>query len=143
MTAGIVITVTALFGLAAAHSEVWHLAVGKVLISLANGLCVTALVTRTALSVDRGDTGIATSLLLVTRVVGYAVGVQLSGAILTAGTPPGSDVPAESAFVTGFVTADAVTALSLLIVRTRNKGVRECPAPIRRGTSAPHPGAGS
>ncbi|MEU8754778.1 MFS transporter [Streptomyces chartreusis] len=125
VTAGIVIMVTALIALAAVHSEVWHLVIGKVMIALANGLCVTALVTGTATSVEQGDTGIATSLVLVTRVLGYAVGAQVSGAILTAATPSGSDVPAESAFVTGFAIAAAVTALSLLVTRTMSKGVKE------------------
>ncbi|MFC8242114.1 MFS transporter [Streptomyces chartreusis] len=125
VTAGIVLMVTALIALAAVHTEVWHLVVGKVMIALANGLCVTALVTGTATSVEQGDTGIATSLVLVTRVLGYAVGAQVSGAILTAATPPGSDVPAESAFVTGFAIAAAVTALSLLVTRTMSKGVKE------------------
>ncbi|WCD94375.1 MFS transporter [Streptomyces sp. HUAS 31] len=125
VTAGIVLMVTALIALAAVHTEVWHLVIGKVMIALANGLCVTALVTGTATSVAQGDTGIATSLVLVTRVLGYAVGAQISGAILTAATPTGSDVPAESAFVTGFAIAAAVTALSLLVTRTMSKGVKE------------------
>lgn len=125
VAAGIGIMAAGLFALAAVHTEVWHLVIGKLLIALANGLCVTALVTGTATTVDRSDTGIATSLVLVTRVLGYAVGVQVSGAILTAGTPSGSDVPAESAFVTGFVIAGAVTALCLLVVRTMSKGVKE------------------
>ncbi|MET8748233.1 MFS transporter [Streptomyces sp. NPDC004728] len=125
VTAGIVIMAAALIVLAVVHTEVWHLVIGKMLIALANGLCVTALVTGTATSVHQGDTGIATSLVLVTRVLGYAVGVQASGAILTAGTPTGSDVPAESAFVTGFVIAGAVTALSLLVTRTMSKGAKE------------------
>ncbi|MDT0543339.1 MULTISPECIES: MFS transporter [Streptomyces] len=125
VTTGIVIMVTALTALAAVHSEVWHLIIGKAMIALANGLCVTAMVTSTATSVDQGDTGIATSLVLVTRVLGYAVGAQVSGAMLTAATPSGSDVPAESAFVTGFVIAGAVTALSLLVTRTMSKGVKE------------------
>lgn len=125
LTAGTLVMAAALIALAAVHTEVWHLVVGKMMIALANGLCVTAMVTSTATSVDRGDTGIATSLVLVTRVIGFAVGVQVSGAILTAGTPAGSDVPAESAFVTGFVMAGAVTALSLLVVRTLSKGDKE------------------
>ncbi|WP_432097639.1 MFS transporter [Streptomyces sp. bgisy100] len=125
VTAGVVIMAAALIALAAVHTEIWHLVIGKVMISLANGLCVTAMVTSTATSVDQGDTGIATSLVLVTRVVGFAVGVQLGGALLTAGTPSGSDVPAESAFVTGFVIAGVVTALSLLVARTMSKGVKE------------------
>ncbi|MGW4538328.1 MFS transporter [Streptomyces chartreusis] len=125
VTAGIVLMVTALIALAVVHTEVWHLVIGKVVIALANGLCVTALVTGTATSVEKGDTGVATSLVLVTRVLGYAVGAQVSGAILTAATPSGSDVPAESAFVTGFAMAAAVTASALLVTRTMSKGAKE------------------
>ncbi|MFG2767498.1 MFS transporter [Streptomyces rubiginosohelvolus] len=125
VTAGVLLMAVGLLGLAAAHTEIWHLVVGKALVALANGLCVTAMVTRTATSVDLGDTGIATGLVLVTRVIGFAVGVQVTGAILTAGTPSGSKIPAESAFVVGFVLAAAVTALSLLVVRTMSKGVKE------------------
>lgn len=125
VTTGVVLMAVGLLALAAVHSEVWHLVVGKVLIGLANGLCVTALVTSTATSVDENDTGIATSLVLVTRVIGFAVGVQLCGALLTAATPAGSDIPAESAFVTGFVVAGVLTTLSLLVTRTMSKGVKE------------------
>ncbi|GGR85475.1 MFS transporter [Streptomyces rubiginosohelvolus] len=125
VTAGVLLMAVGLLGLAAAHTEIWHLVVGKALVALANGLCVTAMVTRTATSVDLGDTGIATGLVLVTRVIGFAVGVQVTGAILTAGTPSGSKIPAESAFVAGFILAAVVTVLSLLVVRTMSKGVKE------------------
>ncbi|KAF2775017.1 MFS transporter [Streptomyces sp. OM5714] len=121
VAAGIVMMTCALFALALVHTQIWHLIIGKMLVALANGLCVTAMVSSTATSVDESDTGIATSLILVTRVIGYAVGVQVSGAILTAGTPSGSDIPAESSFVTGFVMAGVVMALSLLVVRSMGK----------------------
>ncbi|MGC9498814.1 MFS transporter [Streptomyces sp. WG7] len=125
VTAGVVMMAVSLAALAAVHTEVWHLVVGKALIALANGLCVTAMMTSTATAVDRSDTGIATSLVLVSRVVGYAVGGQLGGALLTAATPSGSDVAAESAYVTGFVIACAVTVPALLVTRTMSKGVKE------------------
>ncbi|WP_439657703.1 MFS transporter [Lentzea sp. HUAS TT2] len=125
VTTGVIMMAVALLAVAAVHTEVWHLVVGKALIAFANGLCVTAMVTSTATSVDQGDTGIATGLVLVTRVLGFAVGVQVSGAILTAGIPDGSDVPAESAFITGLVIAGVVTALALLVTRTMRKGVTE------------------
>lgn len=123
--AAVVIMATALLALSVAHTEVWHIVVGKALIALANGLCVTAMVTSIVSSVDESDTGIATSLVLVTRVLGSAVGGMLGGALLTAGTPSGSDVPAESAFVTGFLIAGVVALLSLLVVRTMSKGAKE------------------
>ncbi len=125
VTTGVVLLAISLLGLATVHSEVWHLVIAKVLIGFGNGLCVTAMLSSTATSVDEGDTGIATSLVLVTRVLGFAVGVQICGAILTAGTPAGSDVSAESAFVTCLVIAGVVTALALLVTRTMQKGVKE------------------
>ncbi|MDR7277245.1 MFS transporter [Catenuloplanes atrovinosus] len=125
VTAGVVLLVAGLLGLALVHTAVWQVVAGKALIALANGLCVTAMVTSTATSVDQNDTGIATSLVLVTRVLGFAVGVQFSGALLTASIPAGSDVPAESAFVTSFVMAAAVTTLSLFVIRTMSKGAKE------------------
>ncbi|MFG2686632.1 MFS transporter [Streptomyces sp. NPDC048405] len=123
VTTGVVMMAVALVALAAVHSEVWHLVAGKALIALANGLCVTAMMTSTATAVDRDDTGIATSLILVSRVLGYAVGGQLGGALLTAATPSGSEVAAESAYVTGFVVAGVVTSLALFVTRTLRKGV--------------------
>ncbi|GIJ50624.1 MFS transporter [Virgisporangium aliadipatigenens] len=125
VTAGIGLMTAGLIAMAFIHTEIWHLIVGKALISLANGACITALVIKTATSVDQGNTGTATSLVLVIRVLGFATGAQLSGAILTAGTPAGSEVPAESAYVTAFVIAGVVAALALSVVRSLGKGVKE------------------
>ncbi|MEU5510355.1 MFS transporter [Streptomyces fungicidicus] len=122
---GVVMMAVSLIVLASVHTEVWHVVVGKALIALANGLCVTAMMTSTATAVDANDTGIATSLILVSRVLGYAVGGQLAGALLTAATPSGSEVATESAYVTGFVIAGIVTSLALFITRTMPKGVKE------------------
>jgi MFS family permease len=121
---GVVMMAVSLVVLASVHTEVWHVVVGKALIALANGLCVTAMMTSTATAVDAKDTGIATSLILVSRVLGYAVGGQLGGALLTAATPSGSEVAAESAYVTGFVIAGVITSLALFVTRTMTKGVK-------------------
>ncbi|MFE0132133.1 MFS transporter [Streptomyces sp. NPDC059037] len=123
--AAVVLMTTAMLALSFAHTEVWHIVVGKALIALANGLCVTAMVTGIVSSVDESDTGIATSLILVTRVLGSAMGGMLGGVLLTSGTPSGSKVPDESAFVAGFLIAGVVAALSLLVVRSMSKGARK------------------
>lgn len=125
VTTGVGTMTATLLALAFLHTEVWHLVVGKALVALASGVCITAMVVKAATSVEHGNTGTATSLVLVTRVIGFAAGAQVSGAFLAAGTRPGADDPAESAFVTGFVIAGAVTALSLLAVRTMSKGVKQ------------------
>ncbi|PJE95858.1 MFS transporter [Streptomyces carminius] len=121
VVAGALVTAATMLALASLHTAAWQLVLAKVLTAFAAGVATTALLASTATAVEAGDTGIVTSLLVVTRVIGVALGVQLGGAILTAGTDPATGLPAESAFVTGFVTVGLVTALSLLVVRaTKN-----------------------
>jgi predicted MFS family arabinose efflux permease len=123
-TAGVVIMTVALIAMSVVHTEAWHLVVGKALVALANGLVVTAMTTGIATSVAATETGVATSLILVTRVLGMASGGMVAGVLLAAGTPSGSDVAAESSYLTGFVIAGVVTALALLVTRTMHKGVK-------------------
>ncbi|MEU5339419.1 MULTISPECIES: MFS transporter [unclassified Streptomyces] len=114
---GTVVTVATLIALASLHTEEWQLVLAKVLTAFAAGVGTTALLAGVATAVDAKDTGIATSLLVVTRVVGVALGAQVGGAILAAGPDPMTGRPTESAFVTGFAVAGLVAALSLLVVR--------------------------
>lgn len=114
---GAVVTAATLTALAAQHTAPWHLVLAKVLTAFAAGVGTTALLAGTATAVETKDIGIATSLLVVTRVIGVALGAQLGGAILGAGGDPVTGLPAESAFVTGFAAAGLVAALSLLVVR--------------------------
>ncbi|MEV8340674.1 MFS transporter [Streptomyces niveus] len=114
---GAVVTAATLIALAAQHTAPWQLVLAKVLTAFAAGVGTTALLAGTATAVETKDIGIATSLLVVTRVIGVALGAQLGGAILGAGGDPVTGLPAESAFVTGFAVAGLVAALSLLVVR--------------------------
>ena len=124
VTVGAVVTAATMITLASLHDAAWQLVLAKVLTAFAAGLGTTALLARTATVVDAEDTGIATSLLVVTRVIGVALGAQIGGAILAAGTDPATDQPAESAFVTGFAVAGLIAALSLLALRFRGTGDR-------------------
>lgn len=122
---GAVVTAATMIALASLHSAAWQLVLAKVLTAFAAGVGTTALLAGTATAVEAKDTGIATSLLVVTRVIGVAVGVQVGGAILAAGADPVTDQPIESAFVLGFAVAGLVAALSLLVVRiTKKEGAR-------------------
>ncbi|GGR90129.1 hypothetical protein GCM10010252_31250 [Streptomyces aureoverticillatus] len=114
---GAVVTAATMIGLASLHSAEWQLALAKVLTAFAAGVGTTALLAGTATAIETKDIGIATSLLVVTRVIGVALGAQVAGAILDAGADPVSGLPAESAFVTGFAVAGLVAALALLVVR--------------------------
>ncbi|GAB2499213.1 MFS transporter [Promicromonospora xylanilytica] len=124
VVAGAVVTAVTSTALAIMHAEAWQVALAKVLVAVAAGLATTALLASTATAVDAKDTGIATSLLVVTRVIGTALGAQVAGSILAAGVTPASGQPAESAFVTGFVVAGLLAALSLLVVQFMKKGIR-------------------
>ncbi|MEU1785284.1 MFS transporter [Streptomyces sparsogenes] len=121
---GAVVTAGTMAALVSLHTAEWQLVLAKVLAAIGAGLGTTALLTRTATAVGTGDTGIATGLLVVTRVIGVAVGSQVAGAILDAGADSMTGRPAESAFVTGFAVAGLVAALSLLVVRFTRKGTQ-------------------
>jgi MFS family permease len=114
---GSVVAAATLFTLASLHTAEWQLVLAKVLTAFAAGVGTTALLAGAATDVEAGDTGIATSLLVVTRVIGMAVGAQVAAAILDAGADPVTGMPAESSFVTGFTVAGLVAAVSLLAVR--------------------------
>ncbi|WP_307179768.1 MFS transporter [Streptomyces africanus] len=121
---GTVVTASTMIALASLHTAEWQLVLAKVLTAFAAGVGTTALLAGTATAIETKDIGIATSLLVVTRVVGVALGAQVAGAILDAGAEPMTGRPTESAFVTGFAVAGLVAALSLLVVRITKKGVQ-------------------
>ncbi|MFI8194301.1 MFS transporter [Streptomyces sp. NPDC085946] len=121
---GGVVTAATMIALASLHTAEWQLVLAKVLTAFAAGVGTTALLAGTATVIETKDIGIATSLLVVTRVIGVALGAQIAGAILDAGTEPMTGRPAESAFVTGFAVAGLVAALSLLVVRITKEGAR-------------------
>ncbi|MGW3571238.1 MFS transporter [Streptomyces sp. NPDC000941] len=121
---GAVVTAATMIAVVSLHTAEWQLVLAKVLAAVGAGIGTTALLTRTATAVETRDTGIATSLLVVTRVIGVAVGSQVAGAILDAGADSMSGQPTESAFVTGFAVAGLVAALSLLVVRITKKGTQ-------------------
>lgn len=121
---GTVVMAVTMFALVSVHSAEWQLSLAKVLIAIAGGFASTALLTNAATAVETKDTGIATSLLVVTRVIGVALGSQVGAAILDAGAGAKTGLPSESAFVTGFAVAGLIAALSLLVVRLTKKGAQ-------------------
>ncbi|MFE0175733.1 MFS transporter [Streptomyces sp. NPDC059002] len=124
LVTGAVVTTLTMTALAALHTAAWQLALAKALAAIAAGIGTTALLTRTATAVETKDTGIATGLLVVTRVIGVALGAQSGGAILDAGADPTTGLPGESSFVTGFAVAGLVAASALLVVRVTKKGTQ-------------------
>jgi MFS family permease len=118
---GTVVTAATMITLASLHTAEWQLVLAKVLTAFAAGVGTTALLATTATAVETKDIGVATSLLVVTRVIGISVGGQVAAAILAAGAEPMTDQPIESAFVASFAVAGLVAALALLFVRITKK----------------------
>jgi MFS family permease len=121
---GAVVTAATMIALASLHTAAWQLVLAKVLTAFAAGVATTALLAGTATAVETRDIGIATSLLVVIRVIGLALGTQVGGAVLAAGADPLTGQPPESAFATGFVISGLIAALSLLVVRITRNGSR-------------------
>ncbi|MEV3939144.1 MFS transporter [Glycomyces sp. NPDC049804] len=121
ITVGAIATAATLIALGSTHDATWQLVAARALIGFAVSVSAVALLAGTATTVDAKDTGIATSLLVVTRVVGVALGAQTGGAILDASTDP-TGLPSETAFTTGFIIAGVIAALSLLVVPAMKKG---------------------
>ena len=124
VTAGAVSIAGTLVGLALVHDAAWQPSVARALTAFAASLITTALLAHTATAVDAKDTGIATSLLVVTRVVGVSLGAQAAGSMPAARIDPVSGQPGESAFVTGFVASALLAAVSLFVVRHMKKGTQ-------------------
>jgi predicted MFS family arabinose efflux permease len=125
VVAGAVVMAATTIALASLHSAQWQLVLAKALTAFAAGAGTTALLAGTVAAVRTEDIGIATGLLVVTRVIGVALGAQGAGAILEAGAEPLTGRPAESAFAAGFAVAGLVAALSLLIVRITGRTTEE------------------
>ncbi|WP_367124964.1 MFS transporter [Streptomyces phytohabitans] len=124
ITAGAVGTVVTLLTLMAAHGAPWQLVVAKASVAVAAGMATTALLISAAGAVAEEDTGVITSLLVVTRVIGIALGAQTGGAILEAGAEAATGLPSETAFVTALGVAAAVAAVSLVLTRLTMRGAR-------------------
>ncbi|MDQ0812217.1 MFS family permease [Streptomyces sp. B3I7] len=144
VVAGSVVAVATLFTLASLHSASWQLVVAKVLTAFAAGVGTTALLAGAATDVETGDIGIATSLLVVTRVIGVAVGAQVGATILDSGVDGATGLPTESSFVTGFTVAGLIAAVSLLAVRlTRSRTAKPRGAATGTPTGTPSAPAGT
>ncbi|PRY41421.1 MFS transporter [Umezawaea tangerina] len=120
---GAAVTAVTMCALALLHDAVWQLVLARVLTAFAVGLATTALLAGAAASVETKDIGIATSLLVVTRVIGAALGTQLGGGVLALGTDPVTGLPTESAFAAAFVVTGLIAALPLLVVRITRSSV--------------------
>jgi EmrB/QacA subfamily drug resistance transporter len=101
--------------LAWAHDQAWEVATAGGALGLGVGLAFAAMVALIAENVHETETGIATGMNTVVRMIGAVVGGQLGAALLTTETVRGGSFPAESAYTTAFGLS-AVAALAAALV---------------------------
>jgi hypothetical protein len=87
-------------------------------------LAVAAMAMLIVSSVRTTETGVATGMNTVMRTVGGVVGGQLGAAVLTADTIAGTEIPAESAFVTAFWVAAASSLVATAVAFFVTPGLR-------------------
>ena len=101
--------------LATLHDEPWQIVVSMAGLSVGVGFAFAAMAALITEAVDPTETGIATGLNTVMRTVGAVIGAQVGAAILTAETLDGTDVPAESAYVSAFMLSAIAAAVAAVI----------------------------
>jgi EmrB/QacA subfamily drug resistance transporter len=126
-----VVSIAAL-GLAAGHDRPWHVIVWVAMLGLGVGFAFASMVALITENVRPTETGVATGMNMVTRMIGALVGGQVGAALLTAKTIGGTSVPAESAFAWAFglSAAAAVVAcgVALSIGRAPRRSLRTAEA---------------
>ena len=102
-------------GLAAGHGEPWKLIVWVVLLGIGVGFAFAAMPALITDHVRASETGAATGIDTVARMVGAVVGGQVGAALLTAQTVGDSSTPAESAFEWAFALSAAAALLACFV----------------------------
>jgi EmrB/QacA subfamily drug resistance transporter len=115
LAGGMVIVSISAVLLAGAHDQAWEVAAAGGALGLGVGLAFAAMVALIAENVHETETGVATGMNTVVRMIGAVVGGQLGAALLTTETVRGGLFPAESAYTTAFALS-AVAALAAALV---------------------------
>jgi MFS family permease len=99
---------------AVAHTTIWEICVGGVLLGIGIGFSFSAMANLVVESVPREEVGVATGINTIMRSLGGALGAQLVATLLTTKTLPNSPIPAEAAFTDAFIVAAIAAALAVL-----------------------------
>jgi EmrB/QacA subfamily drug resistance transporter len=117
LAGGMVLVSIAALILAEARDEPWHVLLASGLLGLGVGLAFAAMAALIAESVKPTETGVATGMNTVIRMVGAVLGGQIGAALLTAYTLGDTSIPSEYGFTVSFALA-AVAGLAAAAVAT-------------------------
>ncbi len=110
--AALVASALALFGFA--YRQPWEFCLAGAILGVAYGLSFGSLGTVVVEAAPVGQTGAASGVNTVMRLVGAAIGAQLAAVVLEGGTPAGIRVPAELAYSAVFLASAGIALLALL-----------------------------
>ena len=125
LSAGMALTGAAAAVLSQLHDEPWQVLAASGTLGLGVGLAFAAMVALIAENVPQTQTGVATGMNTVVRMIGAVVGGQIGAAILTASPLAIGERPSEDAFALAFglsAVAGLLAAAVALAIRTRPLG---------------------
>ncbi len=131
---GVLVVVVAQLGLALQHEHLYDLLIATALLGVGIGCTFAAMPALIVAAVPPGETGSASSVNQVTRVVGGALGSAVAATILAAHTAGGSPLPTEGGFGVTFVVGAVVCGLTIpvvLLLLPKGIGRRGAPVPER------------
>ena len=131
---GVAVVAVAQLGLAAQHAHLYDLLIATALLGVGIGCTFAAMPALIITAVPAGETGSASSVNQVTRVLGGALGAAVAATILAAHTVAGSTLPSEDAYGVTFVVGAVVCALTIpvmLLLLPKGIGRRDAAAPGR------------
>lgn len=101
--------------MAASHGDPWSMYVASAVLGLGNGLSFSAMPNLIVGAVDQSKTGVANGINTIMRMIGGAIGAQISASILSAHVDFAGGVPAEIAFTLAFTISAVGMALAFLV----------------------------
>jgi MFS family permease len=101
--------------LATMHTHLWQVLVGASLVGMGQVITSSACATMLMSAVPDSQTGVASAMNQIVRIIGAVIATAGGAAILSASLVPGSQVPALDGFISIFWVTTAVAAIGLVI----------------------------
>jgi EmrB/QacA subfamily drug resistance transporter len=120
--------------LATVHDDPWNIYVWMVFMGVGLAFCFASLGTLVIDYSRPGETGVVSGMNTIMRTIGASLGAQVSAAIITANTLPGTEIPLERGFTIAFALSAVGALLAFLptlLLSRRGPARQPVPEPAR------------